>query len=54
MTIFAYSIKTKEGKMIKGTLEAESNDKALEYLHSQGSIILSLKEQKAKKVISIR
>lgn len=35
--------------MQKGTLEAESQEKALEFLHAQGSIILSVTEEKSKK-----
>ncbi len=54
MGIFSYNIKTKEGKALKGTLEADSKDKALEYLHSQGNVILSLKQEKLKKVSRAR
>jgi type IV pilus assembly protein PilC len=49
MGIFAYSIKTTDGKTTKGTLEADSKDKALEFLHAQGGIILSLSETKGKR-----
>lgn len=49
MGIFSYSIKTKEGKIVKGNLEVESKQKALDYLHSQGGIVLSFKKGKAKK-----
>jgi len=49
MAIFAYSVKTADGKTTGGTLEADTKEKALEFLHSQGSIILSLSETKRKK-----
>ena len=48
MVFFSYTVRTKEGKTVRGSLEAESKEKALEYLHSQGNIILSLKEEKKK------
>lgn len=50
MAFFAYTIKDKQGKLVKGQLEAETQDKAVDYLHNQGTIILSLKETKGKKV----
>jgi len=49
MGIFSYAIKDKEGKVIKGHVEADSKEKAIEYLHAQDAVILSLKEEKAKK-----
>lgn len=49
MAFFSYSTRTSEGKIITGSLEADTKEKALEYLHSQGSVILSLNEEKAKK-----
>ena len=49
MGIFGYTIRTQEGKVIKGRLEIESPQKAIDYFHSQGSIVLSIKEIKAKK-----
>jgi type IV pilus assembly protein PilC len=48
MAIFSYNIKDPSGKVRKGQLEAETKDKALEFLHSQGGIVMSLKEEKAK------
>ncbi len=54
MGIFSYSAKTKKGKIVKGSLEAESKDKALEYLHSQGSIILFLKQGKVRKTARVK
>lgn len=50
MAVFTYSIKTNEGKVLKGNLEADSKNKALEYLHSQGSIVLSLKAARTSKL----
>ena len=49
MGIFSYTIRKEDGKVVTGQIEAESKDKALEYLHTQGGMILSLKEGKAKK-----
>ena len=51
MGVFFYTIKTKAGTVAKGQVEVESKEKAIEYLHSQGGIILSLKGgKKLKKV----
>ena len=49
MGIFSYTLKDKEGKVITGQIEADDKNKALERLHTQGGIILSLKEGKGKK-----
>ena len=49
MAVFAYSVKTADGKTTKGTLEADSKEKALEFLHAQGGIILSLAETKKRR-----
>ncbi|MFH1767673.1 MAG: type II secretion system F family protein [Candidatus Omnitrophota bacterium] len=46
MAVFSYKIKTKDGKVTKGTLSVESKEKAVEYFHSQGSIVYSLTETK--------
>jgi len=51
MPIFSYNVKTNTGKIIKGTLEAESEDKALERLHSEGDTVLHLKECKVKQQV---
>jgi len=48
MAIFSYTLKDKEGKVIAGQIEADNKNKALEHLHAQGGIILSLREIKAK------
>jgi type IV pilus assembly protein PilC len=48
MGFFSYSVKTQDGKIEKGTLQIDSKEKALEYLHSQGNVVLSLKETKGK------
>ena len=48
MGIFSYTLKDKEGKVITGHIEADNKNKALEHLHAQGGIILSLKETKAE------
>ena len=48
MSVFSYSIRNKEGKIIKGQLEAEAKEKAVEFLHAQGGMILSLRKGSAK------
>lgn len=48
MGIFAYTIKNKEGRVVRGSIEAEAEGKAIEYLHSQEATILSLREKKSK------
>jgi len=48
MAFFYYVVKDKEGIIVKGSIEASSYKKALEFLHSQGNIVLQLKEKKAK------
>ncbi|OQX81329.1 MAG: hypothetical protein B6D56_02620 [Candidatus Omnitrophica bacterium 4484_70.1] len=48
MGLFYYTVKNREGKIIKGNIEAPSKEKALEYLHTQGNIVLSLQEKKIK------
>lgn len=49
MGFFSYSVQTPEGKITHGSLEADTKEKALEFLHSQGDIILSLKQERGKK-----
>jgi len=51
MAVFSYSIKSKDGKVVKGNLEADNKNKALEYQHSQGGIVLSVKEAKAQNIL---
>jgi len=48
MKIFFYSIKNKDGKVSKGMIEAESQEKAIEHFQKEGLIILSIKETKKK------
>ncbi|MEM7817065.1 MAG: type II secretion system F family protein, partial [Candidatus Aenigmatarchaeota archaeon] len=48
MPNFVYIVKDKEGKILKNTLEAESKDKLIEYLHKEDFIILSIEEAKKK------
>ncbi len=48
MKIFFYNIKNKEGKVLKGMIEAESQEKAIEHFQKEGLIILSIKETKKK------
>jgi type IV pilus assembly protein PilC len=49
MAFFSYSIKNAAGKIIKGNIEAESKERAVELLRSQGGVTLSLKETKTYK-----
>ena len=44
MSNFTYVAKDKEGKTLKGTLEAPSNDEAVGSLRSKGLVIISLQE----------
>ena len=46
MPLFSYTVRDKEGKIIKGLLEAESENKAIENFHNQGYIIISIKQTK--------
>ncbi len=48
MRLFFYNIKNKDGKVSKGMIEAESQEKAIEHFHKEGLIILSIKETKKK------
>ncbi len=48
MKLFSYNIKNKDGKALKGMIEAESQAKAIEHFHKEGVIILSIKEAKKK------
>ncbi|HIE35762.1 MAG TPA: type II secretion system F family protein [Candidatus Omnitrophica bacterium] len=52
MGLFSYTVRNKEGKILKGVLEAESKEKAVEYFHKEECIILSLKETKRKIKVS--
>ena len=48
MLTFSYTVKNKEGKSLKGTADAESKEKLVEYLQKEGYIIFSLAETKKK------
>ena len=48
MLTFSYTVKNKEGKSLKGTADAESKEKLVEYLQKEGYIIFSLAEAKKK------
>ncbi len=54
MAIFSYTLKNKEDKIVSGQIEADSKEKALEYLHAQGGMVLSLKESKTRKKKSVK
>ncbi|MCF7887590.1 MAG: type II secretion system F family protein, partial [Candidatus Omnitrophica bacterium] len=48
MENFSYTIKDKEGQVLKGTIEAESKDALVEHLQEKDFIILSINKQKKK------
>jgi type IV pilus assembly protein PilC len=52
MSLFSYTIRNKDGHVLKGSLEAESQNKAIELLHTQRHMVLSLQEAKAGKLKS--
>jgi type IV pilus assembly protein PilC len=45
---FSYTVKNKEGQVLKGTIEAESEDALVEHLQAKDFIILSIDKQKKK------
>jgi len=48
MLTFSYTVKNKEGKTVKGFVDAESKEKLIEYLQKEGYIIFSVSEAKRK------
>ena len=48
MKSFSYNVKDKEGRILKGVVEAESQDKLIEHFHGQGYIIFSINEVRKK------
>ncbi|MDD4955637.1 MAG: type II secretion system F family protein [Candidatus Omnitrophica bacterium] len=48
MLTFSYTVKNREGKTVKGFVEAESKEKLIEYLQKEGYIIFSVSEAKRK------
>ncbi|MCM8787268.1 MAG: type II secretion system F family protein [Candidatus Omnitrophica bacterium] len=48
MALFLYVVKNREGKIIKGVLEAETQEKLIEHFHKEGCIIISITQTKAK------
>jgi type IV pilus assembly protein PilC len=50
MENFSYTAKDKEGRVLKGSIEAESKDALLEHLQSKDFIVLSIDKQKKAKV----
>lgn len=54
MAVFLYVARNREGKNIKGQIEAETKDKAIEYLQNEGAIILSIREGSAKKAQAVK
>lgn len=54
MKVFFYNIRNKEGKVLKGMIEAESESKAIEHFQKEGAIVLSIKETKKKIKVKAR
>lgn len=52
MPVYKYSIKNRDGKTIKGKLEAESEQKIIEYFQKEQNIILSIEKAKQAKTYS--
>jgi type IV pilus assembly protein PilC len=48
MLNFSYTVKNKDGKIVKGVIEAESKEKLIEYFQKEGCIIFSIAESKKK------
>lgn len=48
MKYFSYVVKEKNGNVVKGSIEAESENSLIEYFHKQERIILSIKESGKK------
>ena len=54
MALFSYTIKDKEGKIAKGFLEAESQEKLIEHFHKESCVIFSITESKKKHIFQTR
>ncbi len=54
MKSFVYTVKNQDGKIVKGVIEAESQEKLIAHFHKQGSIIFSINETKQKNTTKIR
>lgn len=52
MLTFSYTVKNKDGKSLKGTVEAESKEKLIEYFQKENYIIFSIEETKKKGKLS--
>ncbi len=48
MKLFSYNVKDKEGKILKGVIEAESQSALIEHFHKEGCIIFSIREAARK------
>ena len=51
MKLFSYNVKDKDDKVLKGVMEAETQEKLIAHFHKQGYIIFSIDETKQKKTI---
>ena len=54
MKLFSYSVKNREGKALRGIIEAESEGKAIEHFQKEGLIILSIKVSRKKIEVQAR
>ncbi|MDD5194626.1 MAG: type II secretion system F family protein [Candidatus Omnitrophica bacterium] len=48
MNVFSYVVKDKEGKILKGAVEADSKEKLVENFHKEGYVIFSIAESHRK------
>ncbi len=48
MKAFSYTVKNPDGRMLKGSIEAESQEKLIEHFHQQNYIIFSIEAAKKK------
>lgn len=54
MFAFSYTVKDKDGKILKGVVEAESKEKLIENFHKEGYVIFSIAESQKKSKGKIR
>lgn len=50
MKLFSYTVKNSDGKVIKGVIEAESQEKVIAHFHKQNYIIFAINETKKKQL----
>jgi len=54
MPFFEYKVSTKDGRVVKGSVEEESKEKVSSLLHSKGMVIISIKEVKKSSFKAVR